>query len=93
LDQLGFSQPTSTPLHADNTSAIQIAANLVFHERTKHIEVDCHYIREALTTNVIYLPYISTDIQVAYIFTKAMTRQRHQFFVGKLLLVDLPASI
>ncbi|XP_027913901.1 uncharacterized protein LOC114173612 [Vigna unguiculata] len=32
LDHLGFSQPTSTPLHADNTSAIQIAANLVFHE-------------------------------------------------------------
>ena len=93
LDQLGFSQPTSTPLHADNRSAIQIAANPVFHERTKHIEVDCHYIREALTNNVISLPYISTDFQVADIFTKAMTRQRHQFLVGKLLLVDLPASI
>ena len=82
LDQLGFSQPTSTPLHADNTSVIQIAANPVFHERTKHIEVDCHYIREALTNNVISLPYISTDLQVADIFTKAMTRQCHQFFAG-----------
>jgi len=73
LDQLGFSQPTSTPLHADSTSAIQIAANPVFHERIKHIEVDCHYIREALTNNVIYLPYISTDLQVADIFIKDMT--------------------
>jgi len=73
LDHHGFSQPTSTPLHVYNTSAIQIAANLVFHERTKHIEVDCHYIREALTNNVISLPYISTDLQVADIYNKAMT--------------------
>ena len=93
LDQLGFCQPTSTPLHADNTSAIQIAADPVFHEHTKHIEVDCHYIREALTTNFISLLYISIDLQVVDIFTKAMTRECHQFLVGKLLLVDLPASI
>ena len=39
LAELGFSQSNST-LHADNTSAIQIAANPVYHERTKHIEVD-----------------------------------------------------
>ena len=44
LEELGFSQPHSTPLHADNTSAIQIAANPMFYERTKHIEVDCHLI-------------------------------------------------
>ncbi|KAL6341371.1 hypothetical protein AAG906_032489 [Vitis piasezkii] len=43
-EKLGFPQTTSTPLHADNTSAIQIATNPVFHERTKHIEVDCYSI-------------------------------------------------
>jgi len=42
LTELGFSQAKPTPLHADNTSAIQIATNHVYHERTKHIEVDCH---------------------------------------------------
>ncbi|XP_031265831.1 uncharacterized protein LOC116124279 [Pistacia vera] len=42
LEELGFPQTTSTPFHADNTSAIQIATNPVFHECTKHIEVDCH---------------------------------------------------
>lgn len=47
LGELSVPQLTPTPLHADNTSAIQIAANPVFHERTKHIEVDCHSIREA----------------------------------------------
>lgn len=93
LAELGFPQTTSTPLHADNTGAIQIATNPVFHERTKHIEVDCHSIRDILESQVISLPHISSDLQVADIFTKAMARQRHQFLVGKLLLVDLPASI
>jgi len=93
LEELGFPQTTSTPLHADNDSAIQIVTNLVFHERTKHIEVDCHSIRDTLESWVISLPHISFNLQVADIFTKAMIRQRHQFLVGKLLMVDLPASI
>ena len=44
LAEIGFPQSNPTPLHADNTSAIQIATNPIYHERTKHIEVDCHYI-------------------------------------------------
>ena len=82
LEKLGFPQTTSTPLHADNTSAIQIATNPIFHERTKHIEVDCHFIRDTLESRVISLPHISFDLQVTDIFTKALTRQEHQFLVG-----------
>ena len=93
LEELGFPQTTSTPLHADNTSAIQIATNPVFHEHTKHIKVDCHSIRDTLESRVISLRHISSHLQVADVFTKALTRQRHQFRVGKSLLIDLPASI
>ena len=92
LEELGFPQ-TTTPLHADNTSAIQVATNPVFHERTKHIEVDCHSNRDTLESRVISLPHISSDLQVSDVFTKALTQQWHQFLVGKLLLTDLPASI
>ncbi|PHT47285.1 Peroxisomal (S)-2-hydroxy-acid oxidase GLO4 [Capsicum baccatum] len=48
LVEIEFPQSNPTPLHADNTSAIQIATNPIYHEQTKHIEVDCHYIREAV---------------------------------------------
>jgi hypothetical protein len=92
LGELGFPQNHST-LHVDNTSAIQSAANPVFYERTKHIEVDCHSIRESFDQHVITLPHISTEHQTADIFTKALSRHRHQFLVGKLMLIDLPASI
>ena len=77
LFKLGFSQPDPTPLYADNTRAIQIAANPVYHEHTKHIEVNCHSIQEALDSHIISLPYISTTFQIAYVFTNSMTRQHH----------------
>ncbi|RVW68108.1 Retrovirus-related Pol polyprotein from transposon RE1 [Vitis vinifera] len=93
LEELGFPHTTSTPLHANNTSAIRIATNPVFHEHTKHIEVDCHSIRDTLESRVTSLSHISFDLQVADIFTKALTRQQNQFLVGKLLLVDLPTLI
>ena len=93
LAEIGCVQSEPTPLHADNTSAIQIAANPLFHERTKHIEVDCHSTQEVLDNRIISLPHISTDLYIADVFTKAMTRQRHQFLVGKLMLFNRPTSI
>ena len=72
ISELGFPPTDPTPLHGDNTSAIQIAANPLYHERTKHIEVDCHYIREAFTRGVITLPHVNTNLQIADAFTKRL---------------------
>jgi hypothetical protein len=93
LGKFSVPQLTPTPLHADNTSAIQIAINPVFHERTKHIEVDCHSIRESLAQKEITLPHISNTHQTADVFTKALSRPHHQFLIDKLLLLDHPTSI
>ena len=90
LAEIGFPLSSPTPLHADNTSAMHITANPIFHESTKHIEVDSHFIREAFEGRIISLPHVSTNLQVADFFTKALTRHRHQFLTNKLMLVDTP---
>jgi len=55
--ELDFTQPGHMPMFSDNRSAIYITQNLVFHERTKHIEMDCHLVRDAWTKKMVSLPF------------------------------------
>lgn len=93
LGELEFSQLRPTPLDADNTNTIQIAANPIFYEHTKHIKIDCHFIRESFEQHLITLSHISTEKKMVNIFTKALSKHRHQFLVDKLIVLDLSASI
>jgi hypothetical protein len=61
LTDMGAPQTTSTPIHYDNRSAIHIAHNDVFHERTKHIEIDCHFIRYHLQQSALHLLSVSSE--------------------------------
>lgn len=85
LGELGIPQITPTPLRADNTSAIQIVANLIIHDRTKHIEVDCQSIRKALDQHEIKLPCISIEHQTND-FLPVLFCHHHQFMIDKLIL-------
>lgn len=72
LQELGINNLTLVKLHRDNPSAIYIAKNLVFHERTKHIEVDCHFTKDKVLEGLIQLTYLPTQHQLADIFTKTV---------------------
>ncbi|WMV49159.1 hypothetical protein MTR67_042544 [Solanum verrucosum] len=88
LSKLGIEMKGSTTLYGDNTSAIRIATNPVHHENTKYIDVDCHYIRELVEDRSISLKYISSKDQLADLFTKAMSRSRHNYLLSKLMFCD-----
>ena len=92
LQDLGVDCSTATKLYCDNRSAIQITHNDVFHERTKHIEVDCHFIRHHLLQGTLTLQSISFQDQLADIFTKPLPPRTFRALVYKLRMVSLKPS-
>ena len=74
LKNLNISSPSSMPMHCGNQVTIFIVGNSPFHERTRHIEIDCHYIRDKVMSGVISTPHVASSYQLAEVFTKSPTR-------------------
>ena len=60
LHDMGVESTGASRLCCDNKSSIYVASNRTFHERTKHIEMDCHYVREEFLHGTIDLSYVSS---------------------------------
>ena len=70
----------------DNQYAFSLAANPVFHSRSKHIEMDFHFVGEKVAANKIHLKYIPTIDQLVDIFTKSLSTHRFSFLASKLMV-------
>jgi hypothetical protein len=77
----------------DNVSALALASNPVFHARTKHIEVDYHFIREKVLNQDILFSFISTADQLADVFTKGLSTARFHFLKSKLKVLPSPVNL
>lgn len=77
MTDLGFPITGPTIIHVDNQGALALSKNPEHHDRTKHIDIQHHFVRERVTLGEVDLAYIPTDAQTADVLTKALVRDKH----------------
>eukprot|EP00253_Pinus_taeda_P001803 PITA_01803 len=88
LEDMHVSQTNPTSLFCDNQGVLKLAKNPVFHERTKHVETHCHYIRQLVEDGSVHLRYVPTTEQPADIFTKPLGPNKFVKFRGSIGVVN-----
>lgn len=86
LQELGFWKDESVILNVDNQGAMKLAMNPVYHNRSKHIDIKYHHIRDVVQSKEVELKYCPTDDMIADIFTKNLPKAKHTNFVNLLNL-------
>lgn len=79
-----FNCPPDAVLYVDNQSAIKLIESNENSKRSKHIDIKYHYIKDLISKQEIIVKYVSTNENVADVFTKALSKQKHNYFVKRM---------
>ncbi|GAV72632.1 UBN2_3 domain-containing protein, partial [Cephalotus follicularis] len=91
MTEIGFAPKSAMSLFCDNKDAIEIAHNPVQHDRTKHVEVDRHFIKEKIDAKEVRFPFVKTEDQLADVLSKAVSSKVFYNSLGKLGIHDIYA--
>ena len=89
LRDLGILYQEVALLYCDNKVALHIAANPIFHERARHIEMDCHYIRDKIQDGYVIIRFMSSANQLANVLTRALGKEVFMHMVRKLGVLNI----
>jgi hypothetical protein len=77
-----------TVIHCDNQSCVKLSENPVSHDRSKHVEIKYHYIRDMVQRKAVLVQYLPTDEQIADVLTKPLAKSKFEYFRDKLGVVE-----